>query len=80
MVSALLHFQPYLEGHHRVVVFTDHRPLLFLDKARLRNNKLLRWSYILTAFNIQLESIPGKSNTISDALSRMPPPDVGSAT
>ncbi|XP_068205407.1 uncharacterized protein [Palaemon carinicauda] len=74
IVASLLHFQPYLEGHHRVVVYTDHRPLIFLERSRLRNNKLLRWSYILSAFNLQLQSIGGTNNLIADTLSRLPPP------
>ncbi|XP_068225764.1 uncharacterized protein [Palaemon carinicauda] len=74
IAASLLHFQPYLEGHHRVVVYTDHRPLIFLERSRLRNNKLLRWSYILSAFNLQLQSIGGTNNLIADTLSRLPPP------
>ncbi|XP_068227390.1 uncharacterized protein [Palaemon carinicauda] len=72
IVASLQHFQPYLEGHRRVIVFTDHRPLTFLNRARLKNLKLLRWSYILGTFNIQLQSIKGTNNTIADTLSRLP--------
>ncbi|XP_068248783.1 uncharacterized protein [Palaemon carinicauda] len=74
IIASLLHFQRYLEGHHRVLVYTDHRPLIFLERSLLRNNKLLRWSYILSAFNLQLQSIGGTNNLIADTLSRLPPP------
>ncbi|XP_068236948.1 uncharacterized protein [Palaemon carinicauda] len=72
IIAALRHFAPYLECNHKVIVYTDHRPLIFLDRSRLLNDKLLRWSYYLTRCNLELRAIPGHQNKIADALSRLP--------
>ncbi|XP_068230376.1 uncharacterized protein [Palaemon carinicauda] len=72
IIAALRHFAPYLECNHKVIVYTDHRPLTFLDRSRLLNDKLLRWSYYLTRYNLELREIPGHQNKIADALSRLP--------
>ena len=70
IVAALLHFSIYLHGHHPVTVLTDHMPLSFLERAKLHNKKLLRWSFILQEYNLKIKHIPGKSNILADALSR----------
>ncbi|XP_066979099.1 uncharacterized protein [Macrobrachium rosenbergii] len=72
IIAALLHFKPYLEGNQHVIIYTDHNPLIFLDRAKLKNNKLLRWSYILSEFNIKLQAIRGPQNILADTLSRIP--------
>ncbi|XP_066958571.1 uncharacterized protein [Macrobrachium rosenbergii] len=69
IIAALLHFKPYLEGNQHVIIYTDHNPLIFLDRAKLKNNKLLRWSYILSEFNIKLQAIQGPQNILADTLS-----------
>ncbi|XP_068213803.1 uncharacterized protein [Palaemon carinicauda] len=71
LVATVLHFRPYLEGAARVFIYTDHKPLTFLERAKLNNKKLLRWSYILSSYNIEIHSIRGSNNTIADALSRL---------
>ncbi|XP_068229909.1 uncharacterized protein [Palaemon carinicauda] len=71
LVATVLHFRPYLEGAASVVIYTDHKPLTFLERAKLNNKKLLRWSYILSSYNIEIHSIRGSNNTIADALSRL---------
>ena len=70
IVASLLHFSTYLRGHHPVTVLTDHMPLSFLERAKLHNKKLLRWSFILQEYNLKIKHIPGKSNILADALSR----------
>ncbi|XP_066958860.1 uncharacterized protein [Macrobrachium rosenbergii] len=41
IVATVLHFRPYLEGAESVVIYTDHKPLTFLERAKLTNKKLL---------------------------------------
>ena len=77
IVASILHFRPYLEGLQKVVVYSDHMPLSFLDRAKSSNQKLLRWSYILSSFNIEVRKISGTKNSIVDALSRSPIPPSG---
>ncbi|XP_068233504.1 uncharacterized protein [Palaemon carinicauda] len=72
IIAALQNFSPYLEGHQKVIIYTDHRLLVYLERSRLQNQKLLRWSYHLTRFNVELRTIKGINNSIADALSRFP--------
>ncbi|XP_068215111.1 uncharacterized protein [Palaemon carinicauda] len=72
IINTVLHFRPYLEGLDNVVVYSDHMPLSFLHRAKFTNQKLLRWSYILSSLNIEVRKISGSRNTIADALSRQP--------
>ena len=72
IVASIQHFRPYLEGLPKVIVYSDHLPLSFLDRAKSTNQKLLRWSYVLSSFNIEVRKISGTKNTFADALSRLP--------
>lgn len=53
------------------VLQTDHRPLTFLDKARLSNARVMRWSLALQPFRFRAESIKGNDNVGADYLSRL---------
>lgn len=71
LVLALQHFEVYVGGAvHPVVVFTDHNPLVFLDRMRNCNQRLMRWSMILQGYNIEIKHIRGRDNVVADALSR----------
>ena len=70
IVASLLHFRVYLHGNTPVTIMSDHMPLSFLERAKLHNKKLLRWSFILQEFNVIIKHIPGAQNKIADALSR----------
>jgi hypothetical protein len=63
-VTSLQHF---LLGHP-FVVETDHKNLLYLERATAP--KIVRWRLRLQEFNFQLVHIAGKSNVVADALSR----------
>ena len=71
VIFALDAFRSYLTGE-RIVIFTDHKPLLSLFTKELPNSKLYRWLLILQSYNVELRYKPGALNVVADALSRAP--------
>ena len=72
LVLSLQHFEVYVGlTVHPVQVFTDHNPLVFLDKMVGKNQRILRWSLFLQEFNIVIQHIKGRDNVIADCLSRI---------
>ncbi len=51
-------------------VITDHKNLVYFCKNRLLTERHVRWSSILSQFNLKFRYRPGKSNGRADALSR----------
>ena len=72
IISSLKHFEYYVQNGLQIEVFTDHNPLVFLQKMKNENQRLLRWSLQLQEFNIVIRHIPGSRNVIADCLSRNP--------
>ena len=72
LIMALQHFDVYLSSPvSSVVVYTDHNPLVFLDKFKNKNQRLIRWGLFLQAYNIDVRHIKGRDNLIADSLSRI---------
>ena len=69
IVSALKHFSVYLYGSF-TNIFTDHKPLLHLDTMVNQNKRLMRWATMLQQYPHKIRHVPGKENTVPDALSR----------
>ena len=67
---AVKFFRPYILDR-KLILRVDHRPIVELSKAKHLNARLFRIYKLLQTFNIVVEYIPGKTNVISDALSRM---------
>ena len=71
LVLALQHFEAYLSPTSEpVLIFTDHNPLVFVNRMKYKNRRILRWSLILQEFDLDIRHIPGKENVIRDCLSR----------
>ena len=71
LVLAVQHFKVYLISCvDDIVVYTDHNPLVFLEKFKTKSRKLFRWSLLLQPYPLQIVHISGKDNVIADALSR----------
>lgn len=70
IVWATKHFRPYLFGT-KFLLYTDHRPLVWLKNLKEPNSKLTRWALKLEEYNFDIQYIPGKSNRVADALSRI---------
>ena len=67
---AIMHYRPYLLGR-KFIVRTDHRPLVYLFGMKDPSSKLTRMRIELEEFDFQVEFVPGKSNVVADALSRI---------
>jgi len=70
IVWAIAKFYRYLYGR-QFVLQTDHRPLIFLDRAKLANARVMRWALALQPFKFKTESIKGSDNVGADYLSRV---------
>ena len=71
IMKALAHWRPYL-GWTKVpfIIWTDHANLQYWKSPRNLNWWTAQWHADLQEYNYQLEYIPGKTNTMADALSR----------
>ncbi|XP_066946104.1 uncharacterized protein [Macrobrachium rosenbergii] len=71
LVKAVEHFDVYLNPTmYPIDVYTDHNPLVFLNRCKDKNQRILRWSLFLQEYNLNIRHISGKDNVIPDALSR----------
>ena len=71
IMKALAHWRPYL-GWTKVpfIIWTDHMNLQYWKSPRNLNQCTAQWHADLQEYNYQLEYIPGKTNTVADALSQ----------
>ena len=71
VLASLQHFEVYITSSKEPVkIFTDHNPLVFIERMKNNNQRLLRWSLQLQEYNFTLCHIKGSENKIADALSR----------
>ena len=49
---------------------TDHRPLEYLNKAKLNKHRLMRWALALQSFKFKRKSISGVDNVGADYMNR----------
>ena len=63
-------FASYIPGA-KTMVFSDHKPLENFFKGGMNITKLDRWSLELQEFDISLEFIQGKLNTVTDVVSHL---------
>lgn len=70
IVWAIQKFQKYLYGQE-FVLETDHSPLVYLNKSKVTNPRLMRWVLSLQPYRFRIEAIKGKDNVGTDYLSRL---------
>lgn len=70
IVWALKKWHTTLLGRH-IKIYTDHRALKFLTACADDSARITRWIAFLQEFDLEIEHIAGKENTIADSLSRM---------
>ena len=71
IIWALKRFRPYLENR-RVIVRTDSKCLIWLNKMKDSREKLVRWAILLQEFDIEFQHVPGRLNELPDFFSRNP--------
>ncbi|XP_049912636.1 uncharacterized protein LOC126397732 [Epinephelus moara] len=72
LLFALQHFEVYIGSSPLpVVVYTDHNPLVFLNRMQNANQRLMRWSLLVQDFNLEIHHKKGTDNVLADALSRV---------
>jgi len=65
----LCKFEQWVYGR-KVEVYSDHRPLQWLNSLSRHNPRLARWNLTIQRFNISTTYIPGKFQ-IADGLTRL---------
>ena len=70
IVWAINKFEVYLFGHP-FVIQTDHKPLVYINKSKCLNKRIMRWAMLLQEYQFTIEAVPGKTNCGPDFLSRV---------
>lgn len=70
IVWGLKNFRNYLYGH-KVHIYTDHQPITYDLNSKNANKKLIKWKSFINSHDHQITYIPGKTNVVADALSRI---------
>jgi len=68
LVYALQRLDYYVRLKH-IVAETDHSNILFLQQSLIP--KLIRWKLFVQSYYLTIRHIPGKTNVLADALSRL---------
>ena len=53
------------------ILQTDYQPLTFLNVAKFKNDRIMRWALALQGYDFTVNDIPGKDNVLADFLSRI---------
>jgi len=69
IVETLKEFRTMLYGSPNIHVYTDHKNNTF---TRFQTQRVLRWRLFLEDFGIHFHYIKGSTNSLADALSRLP--------
>lgn len=70
IVWAIMRFSRYLYGKE-FVLETDHQPLVYLNRSKVANARLMRWALVLQPYRFCIRAIAGKDNVGADYLSRL---------
>ena len=71
LILALQFYNVYVSpSDDKVVVYTDHHPLKYLNKFQNKNQRLTRWSLLLQEYNLEMIHVKGRDNVVPDLLSR----------
>jgi hypothetical protein len=78
VVFACIRFNQYIAGNSKIIVKTDHRPLInIVNKPLIEAPKRLQMMLLtLQKYNVKLQFIQGRENVVADTLSRAPVEEV----
>lgn len=76
VIVGIKKFHTYAYGRH-VLIKTDHKPLLGIFGSNksipeILSPRMLRWTLLLSAYDYNIQYVPGKQIGNADALSRLP--------
>ena len=69
IVETLKEYRSMLFGCEELHIYTDHKNITF---SNLNTQRVLRWRLFLEEYALDIHYIKGESNTLADALSRLP--------
>jgi len=69
-VWAVKKYLHYLYGVE-LVMQTDHQLLVYINRVKFENSRVMRWAMYLQNFRVRVVSIKGKDNIGADYLSRI---------
>ena len=70
IIWAIQKFEAYLYGNE-FDLETDHQSLTYMQRTKVANNRVMRWSLALQPYRFRLVSIKGSDNVGADVLSRL---------
>ena len=71
LVLSLQHLEVYLSSTIAPVeLFTDHNPLVYIQRMKNHNKRLLCWSLVWQEYHLKINHVRGCHNVVADALSR----------
>lgn len=70
VIMAIEKFRIYVQGIH-FTVYTDHASLIWLNRFKDSNGRLVRWALRLQQYNFTLKHRKGSEMKVPDTLSRM---------
>lgn len=70
LVWAIKKFSVFLYDQD-FVLQTDHQPLIYLNRTKFENNRVMRWALFLQGYRFSIEAIKGRDNVAADFLSRV---------
>ena len=69
IINGIDKFKFYLMGKP-FILECDHKPLVYLNKVKGSNARLMRWSFSLQPYKFRCIHINGKDNVAADIISR----------
>jgi len=70
IVFSLQKFRQYILGGPVLRVYSDHKPLAWLNSLVKHSPRLARWTLLLSEYNVTTTYVPGR-NQIADSLTRL---------
>ena len=70
LVFAIKKWHNYLYGRD-FIVETDHAPLVYINRKKIENGRIMRWALFLQTYRFLVRNIKGSQNVAADYMSRV---------